>query len=184
VGTSYVRDEQALLNFKRGLKLRACSHCGRVGFLIGHGCLFGYCDASSQRVVRGHRMFCSDRGRRMGCGCTSSVLFGFLMARFMVSHSVLFAFVGKVVGGKTRHGAWKAMARNAMSLQSAYRLWKRLVASQHHIRARLCAVAPPPPSQSISSVAHLLEHTKLLWPSMANGFEEFQLHFQLALFGT
>ena len=106
------------------------------------------------------------------------------MARFMVSLSVLFAFVVNVVGGKTRHGAWKAMARHAMSLQTAYRLWKRIVASQHHMRARLCTAATPPPSLSTSPVSHLLEHMKLLWPSVANSFEEFQLHFQLPLFGT
>ena len=117
----------------------------------------------------------------MGCGCTFSVLFGVHMARFMVSLSVLFAFVASVVGGKTRHGAWKAMTCHAMSLQSAYRLWKQLVASQHHLRTRLCTIAPP---QSISAVAHLLEHMKRLWPSMACGFVEFQLRFQVALFGN
>lgn len=120
----------------------------------------------------------------MGCGCTFSVLFGFQMARFMVSLSVLFAFVASVVGGKTRHGAWKSMAGHAMSLQTAYRLWKRLVGSQHRVRSRLCTVAPPPPSQSNAPVAHLLEHMTLLWPSASCGFEEFQLHFQVALFGN
>ena len=120
----------------------------------------------------------------MGCGCTFSVLLGFHMARFMVSLSVLFAFVANVVGGKTRHAAWKAMTGHAMSLQTAYRLWKRLVASQHHMRARLCTVSPAPPSLSTSPVAHLLEHMKLLWPSMACGLEGFQLYFQLPLLGN
>ena len=120
----------------------------------------------------------------MGCGCTFSVLFVVHMARFMVSLSVLFTFVSSVVGGKTRYGAWKAVAGHAMSLQTAYRLWKQLVASQHHLRTCLCTIAPAPPSQSISAVAHLLEHIKRLWPSMACGFEEFQLHFQVALFGN
>lgn len=106
------------------------------------------------------------------------------MARFVVSLSVLFAFVANVVGGQTLHCAWRAMTSHAMSLQTAYRLWKRLLASQHHMRTRLCGALPPPPSQSNSALAHLLEHMKLLWPSMANSFEEFQLHFQLALFGS
>ena len=51
-----------------------CPHRLVAGFLILHSFLYGYrYPDSSARMLRGQRVFCSNRGRRKGCGRTFSV---------------------------------------------------------------------------------------------------------------
>jgi hypothetical protein len=74
-----------------GLKLTPCSHCRQTGALIGHGLLRGYAERSSDVVVRGRRIFCSNRDQRPGCGRTFSVLLSTVPSGFMVRTLTLFA---------------------------------------------------------------------------------------------
>ena len=46
-----------------GLELAWCPHCQQSGALIGHGVLRGYAECTSEVVVRGRRVFCSNRAR-------------------------------------------------------------------------------------------------------------------------
>ena len=55
------------------LKTTPCPHCRAVGTLNRHGTLTGYDDTGPGRAVRGRRAFCSNRGRRPGCGRTVTV---------------------------------------------------------------------------------------------------------------
>ncbi|MCK5543067.1 MAG: hypothetical protein KAI40_10275, partial [Desulfobacterales bacterium] len=59
------------------LKIYACPHCNCCGCLILHGFLYGYDDTDFVR--RGHRIFCSNRNLRSGCGRT----FPMLKSRFI-----------------------------------------------------------------------------------------------------
>ena len=56
------------------LKVTPCPHCRAIGALIRHGYLRGYDEGNLRhKAVRARRIFCSNRGRRPGCGRTFSV---------------------------------------------------------------------------------------------------------------
>jgi hypothetical protein len=155
--------------------------------LIGHGFLRGYAERGSESLVRGRRLFCSNRGLRPGCGRTFSVKLTTVFAGFVVRTLTLWGFAKAVVGGLTRRAAW--LREGALSLSSGYRLWRRLCAAQSALRARLYREAPAPPSTACEPLAQLLAHFGVVVGVGADAetsdpFAGFQLHLQRGLFDT
>src|SRR5690606_18555411 len=132
--------------------------CRQSGTLIGHGFLRGYAERGSGLVVRGRRIFCSNRGKRPGCGRTFSVKLGCVLSGFVVRTLTLWCFVQAVLGGLTLRAAWLVEAAGALSLSSGYRLWRRLSAAQSALRVRLCREAPAPASTAREPLAQLVQH--------------------------
>jgi hypothetical protein len=154
----FVSDEPALDAVLIGIKLVACPYCRQTGALIGHGFLRGYAERSSEVVVRGRRVFCSNRARRRGCGRTFSVKLAAVLCGFLVRTLTLWRFASAVVGGLTRRAAWLLAAGSALSLSSGYRLWRRLRAAQSALRARLWREQPAPSSAAHEPLAQLFAH--------------------------
>jgi hypothetical protein len=157
----FVRDESALSAILFGLKLAACPHCQRTGALNGHGLLRGYAEGDSALVVRGRRVFCSNRAQRPGCGATFSVKLSTVLAGFVVRTLTLWLYASAVVSGLTRRAAWlRATGATGAkpSLSSGYRLWRRLSGAQSALRAQLCREAPAPGSAAHEPLAELLAH--------------------------
>jgi hypothetical protein len=154
----FVRAEPALTDVLLGLKLARCPHCRRSGALIGHGMLRGYAEQTSEVVVRGRRVFCSNRGRRPGCGRTFSVLLSMVLSGFVVRTLTLFRFASAVLSGLTRRSAWLDAAAGALSTSSGYRLWRRLDGAQSWLRARLCRAATPPLCDAREPLGQLFAH--------------------------
>ena len=102
----FVRGRDELDGLLRRAKLIACRHCGRTGTLIGHGELRGYDTRSTERIVRGRRLFCSNRYRRPGCGRTFSVLLPERLRGFVVPTTILACYVASVIDGLSRKAAW------------------------------------------------------------------------------
>jgi hypothetical protein len=141
----------------RAAKLHQCPHCKRSGTLIGHGFLRGYAEHGSERVIRGRRLFCSDRFLRPGCGRTVAILLDTIMRAFSVRSTTLFELAMAAVSGGSIRAAWQSAARS-FSLSSAYRLWHRLLDAQSYLRTRLLSVCPPPPSLASDPLAQLYGH--------------------------
>lgn len=152
-----------------GLKLAACPHCHRTGALIGHGFLRGYAERGSDVEVRGRRFFCSDRGRRTGCGRTTSTKLRTVLSGYVVRTLTLWCFVQAVLDGFTRRAAWLREACGVPSLSSVYRLWRRLCEAQTSLRTRLCREARPPPSTACEPLAQLFAHAAVMVGSDACG---------------
>jgi hypothetical protein len=179
-----VRDESGLCGVLFGLKLTPCPHCRQTGALIGHGFLRGYAERGSDVVVRGRRIFCSNRGQRPGCGRTFSVLLGAVLSGFVVRTLTLFCFATAVLSGLTRRAAWLREARGALSLSSGYRLWRRLSGAPATLRGRLCRIAPPPDSVARQPLAQLLAHVVLVvGESEADPFSALQNRLQQGMLG-
>jgi hypothetical protein len=179
----FVASERELGLRELGVELWTCPHCKRSGTLIGHGYLRGY----AERVVRGRRLFCSNRGRRPGCGRTLSVKLATVVSGFAVRTVTLFRYASAVVAGQTRRAAWLSTAAGAMSLSSGYRLWRRLSAAQSALRARLCREAPAPASRAREPLAALVAHTSSVVGAVATAagldlFAAFQSRFGQGFF--
>lgn len=139
----------------------------------------GYAERSSEEVVRGRRIFCSNRGQRSGCGRTFSVLLGSVLSGFVVRTLTLLCFARAVLSGLTRRAAWLLEAQGALSLSSGYRLWRRLDQAQATLRGRLWRMAPPPDSAKREPLAQLLAHLVLVvGQSEADPFSALQIRLQ------
>ena len=165
----------------RNAKLLLCPHCKHSGTLIGHGLLRGYAEHGGERVIRGRRLFCSDRFLRQGCGRTVAILLDCVIPRFSVRATTLFDFTKVVVQGVTRRAAWLNAAVNALSLSSGYRLWERLLGAQCYLRTKLTSLSSPPASDTTEPLAQLLEHFASALGACRCSFEQFQSQLQSAI---
>ena len=110
------------------------------------------------------------------------MLFGAMVAGFVVRALTLFRFVELVVAGLARNAAWQAASASALSVSSGYRLWQRLRGAQSSLRTRLCRECPPPACRHGEPLASLLEHFRAVFPSAGCPFSESQVHFGRGLF--
>ncbi len=176
----FCRSEAELEQARLTLKLVACPHCKCVGFLIGHGLMWGYADKGNDRVVRGRRVFCSNRYRRRGCGRTFALCLAEVLCGFMVRARTLWDYFLGVSQGQSRKAAWES-AGAAFSLTSGYRLWRAFEQAQAKIRALLCRQCPPPPSSTAQPLTQLIEHMQCAFPSTDCPLELFHCRFQTSL---
>jgi hypothetical protein len=121
----------------RNAKLHLCPHCKQSGTLIGHGFLRGYAERGTELVIRGRRLFCSDRFLQRGCGRTVAIWFDNLLPGHTVRATTLLDFAKAVVGGTSRRAAWQMASTKALGLTSGYRLWQRLSHAQSYLRTKL-----------------------------------------------
>lgn len=177
--TRFVDDEVAL----RALDAKAvrCPHCGRHGTLNAHGWLFGYAEVGSTRVVRGRRLYCSNRFRRPGCGRTFSVLLSHMLAGFTVTTKTLARFVRAVVAGACRKVAWEHSAGAGLVLRSGYRLYQRLHRAQSALRTNLSGICPAPDTQSTLPMAQLAAHFDAALGPAVDVLARFQSRLQVSL---
>jgi hypothetical protein len=125
------------------LKQTACPHCQAIGTLNRHGSLVGYDDQSPPRkTLRARRIFCSNRGRRPGCGRTFCIWKSSTIRRLSLTTRTLWAFLKQAV----IHGI--AATIRAMkchrSPRTWHRVWKRIRLAQSRIRTALQGRGPPP----------------------------------------
>lgn len=180
---SFVRDLDALDEALLNAKLTPCPHCRRTGMLIGHGMLWGYAERACETVVRGRRLVCSKRGRRMGCGRTFSVRISSVIARFTVRTHTLSRMLTAVVKGSSLKAFWERELPFGLCLRSGYRLWHRLLAAHSLLRTALHSKAPVPPTDDSRPFAQLLAHLHSVLGTSDCVLGAFQYEFQRGLFG-
>lgn len=145
----YAPSEIELAQVSAQARQWACPHCGRHDTLNGHGFLRGHvANAPGQQAVRGRRFFCSDRGRRPGCGKT----FGVFLAQVIVQASVRTAswwrFIAARLSGASGLAAWET-ARSGFSLEAARAWWRRWRQHESAVRTALWRGREPPPGKGL-----------------------------------
>lgn len=177
----YYSNSVELNQYLETIKFVPCPHCGKVGFLNRHGFLKGYPLKGSNKMVRGCRVYCSNRNNRTGCGRTCSLLLSTLLLGFSIGTGLLWGFVEKVLSGNSRKHAWEEL-NTGLPVENAYRLWNRLVKEQSRLRTHLCRKTGPPVCASNNPMAQLIAHLDCAFPSSKCGFSAFQDYFQAPLF--
>lgn len=137
----FYRDEAEWIEISSQLKLMACPHCKVVGNLIRHGALQGF-DEDRRIVLRAHRVFCSRRHRRRGCGRTVSVWLADKIKRLKVTTRRLWDFLQQAVSG-TIETAIRAL-HSRFCDRTWQRVWARFNAAQSQVRTALANRSPPP----------------------------------------
>ena len=160
--------------FYTRIKLHTCPHCNLIGCLILNGLLKGF-DESGNRIKRGHRIFCSNRKKRTGCGRTFSIL----QSDFIKHHSVrareLWTFLKKATTGFPIIRAFKESIPH-MNISSGYRLLRTFRLRQSHIRTRLKTIKDPPVVSIDSPAFQTIMHLEEVFP--ISPISSFQHQFQ------
>jgi hypothetical protein len=179
----YVESEAEFMEYSQTLKGVACPRCRVVGCLIRHGRLYGYPAGNRTRGPRGWRIFCSNRGRRGGCGRTHSVLLAELLARRIVSTVGLWQLLHGIGCGLSVKAAWER-AHTVFCPDTAYRLWKAFCGRLSALRTALCRQTAPPRTGNRHPALQTIAHFLVAFPKARNPLQSFQLQTQLAVLSS
>lgn len=166
----FYRTEEEWKKWVERLKLMACPHCRLVGRMIRHGCLVGY-DESQRRSLRAHRIYCSNRHARDGCGRTISVWLAKKIRRLSLSTHVVWRFVRQVIAGSIAAATRSMTERSDRTWQ---RLWKRFQLAQSSLRTALLKRHPPPKLSSDRPEAQVIAHLQATFPQAECPLAAFQ----------
>ena len=175
----FYNSQQEFKQLHLNLKQIQCPHCKAIGFLILHGFLYGYNESSDEpKNIRGHRIFCSNRKNRNGCGKTFSILFAGLLKNHTVTARSFWNFFKKLLKHINIFRTFK-ITQPSFSISSAYRLFKKFSFSQSKIRTNLIQKKPPPAiKNTIAPIIETIMHIKHAFNKNHNPIESFQNHFQ------
>jgi hypothetical protein len=180
----YYESENAFEQIHEQLKRYPCPFCHLIGCLILHGFLSGYSDTNGgSRTRRGHRIFCSDRDNRSGCGRTVSILLARFIKHFLFTAHTIWKILANIVSGMCK---MKAMQDTAayLSRSAPYRLWHRLRVNATHIRTCLLKVAAPPNTDSTVPELQTIKHLETAFADPPNPISSFQMYFQISFFAV
>jgi hypothetical protein len=167
-----------------GLKQMACPFCGAVETLNCHSKLYGNDPDSHQGspTQRGQRVWCSDRGRRGGCGRSFSIYLADVLPRHTVTARWLGRLLERLLAGDSTRAAFHAL-RPPFPLDTLYHLLQRLRRRLPDLRTRLCRQLKPPESHQSDPLLQTAEHLQIVLGAAASAPEAFQLRFQHPLMG-
>ena len=169
-------------DFHARIKLILCPHCKKSGFLILHGGAYGYSEQENSRILRGHRIYCSNRNNRNGCGKTFSILAAGLLPGFIISAQSLWLFLESILNGFCLAHAFRT-AKCAMTPSSVYRLYKKFALNQMRIRSFLSRIKDPPALKHVKSpFLQTILHLKTAFDNTVCPVTEFQFRFQTSFF--
>jgi hypothetical protein len=165
------------------LKQQRCPRCGKIETLNRHSLLRGNDPAqASGQVVRGQRVFCSNRGQRGGCGGTFSLVLADVLPRHTLNASLVWRWLVEVLAGLSIKAAAEKL-RLPFALETVYRLRRGLQRSLDLMRTRLCREQPPPASTNTDPLLQTVEHLRTVFPDSECPLAAFQLHFQRPFLG-
>lgn len=161
------------------LKQYPCPHCRVTGTLILHGYLRGYdLNKINKKIIRGRRIFCSNRDRRKGCGRTWSVMLATMLKGFIVQTFHLWGFLNNIANGMNIFRSFN-IAKISLSPTSIYRLYKRVRLNQPHIRSLLLRRSKPPSDiRHKDPLVKTIRHLALSFQNMDDPPAVFQFLFQ------
>ena len=127
-------------------------------------------------------MFCSNRGRRGGCGRSFAIFFTRVLPRHSLDAALWSGLMQALVAGSAIKSAWENL-RTGFSLESAYGLVRRTRGRLAWLRPLCCRFAPPPPSAHTDPLPQTIAHLRLVLNGATDLAAAFQGRFQQPLLG-
>jgi len=138
--------------------------------------LYGYGDSDSSIIKRGHRIFCSNRNNKNGCGKTFSILKSIFITNFIICADTVWNFLEKVGSGNTLAEAFRNTG-STMGKTTCYRIFKKFCFNQPRIRTRLLNTKSPPVLNCAKDpFIQTIHHLAAVFQNCP--ISEFQHHFQ------
>jgi hypothetical protein len=131
---------------------------------------------------RGQRVFCSNRGRRDGCGRTFFIVLAGVLPRHTFTASLAWRWLVELLAGLSLKAAVEKL-RLPFALETVYRLRRRLRQGLDQVRTRLCREQTPPASAQADPLLQTVEHLRQVLSCSPCPLADFQLHFQQPFLG-
>jgi hypothetical protein len=165
--------------FYSKLKQTPCPHCKRLQHLILHGPLYGYDDKDADNIiVRGHRIFCSNRNKRQGCGRTFSLLASHILKNFILSGYSFWSFLRNIALKWNKLKSFQDL-HLSFSNTTVYRLWSLFDHNQSYIRSVLFRNASPPILlREHNPLLQTIHHINTIFKEKPCPISAFQQHYQ------
>jgi len=165
------------------LKQRPCPYCGKVGTLNIHDKIYGNkSDDKTDRCLRGQRGWCSNRGKRGGCGKTISFVFSWVLPRHSFTADILDHTLTELSSGssvKTAH----ERCRTLLSLQGLYHLIKRFSLRIDALRTKLIEKSKPTVSTLSDPILQTFQHLQTVFSLDPCAISAYQQDFQVPIMG-
>lgn len=154
-----------------------CPFCSLIGCLILNGCLYGYTEDSAVMAKKGHRILCSNRKNRKGCGRSFSILRADCIRYFRISAITLWIFLCGLMKNLPVIKAFRNTG-SRMVQTTAYRIYNRFKTCQPRIRSFLSRITGPPHMpDSIDPVVQTISHLTNAFPHSPCPVSEYQCFF-------
>ena len=140
--------------FLNQLHLLVCPFCGATETFVRHGFIRGYI-SPVQRGIRAWRVHC--KRKRGGCGRAPSVRLAENLMHRCLTATPLWSFLLALLQAPSVKAAWETCGIR-LSLDTGYRLYKRLGLVQSILRTHLHSRAPPKRKCAGSTLLQVVEH--------------------------
>ena len=161
--------------FLSRLPLLTCSFCGAVGTLVRHGYIRWF-HSPEKSGIRAWRIRCKKSPRRRGCGRAPSIRLGESLPRRCFDARQLWAFIQALRQARSIKAAWEK-ADIPLSLDTGYRLYRRLNRCQSVLRTQLYARAPPPKIKTGAPLFQVFAHLQAAFGDLGP-IRAYQEYFQ------
>ena len=169
----YLTEQEFEKRIHTHLQLFPCPRCGLYGRLILHGFL-----RTKSGIERGHRIFCSNRGHKRGCGKTCSCLqASVLMHKSISAHDFWMFLFSHFQGHTKKYGL--SLSILSFSSSTVYRLYRLFLCNLTHIRSFLARDGKPPPAGGTQQPSsHTIMHLAAFAQKEVCPVIQFQNQFQ------
>lgn len=153
-----------------------------MGALILHGILYGQILLEVEtKQKKGHRIFCSNRNRRQGCGKTFPLRMATVIRSTSIKTQQLRTFLQNLCSGTPIIHALE-IEPCYYSTSSRYRLYHKFKRRQPAIRTKLSELSRPPTiHESKNPLLETFEHLKAAFKDAPCCIAAFQNHFQTSI---
>lgn len=171
----FFRSETEIQVFLARLPFLSCPFCGAAGTLVRHGYIRWF-HSPQESGIRAWRIRCKKSPRRPGCGRAPSIRLRDTLFRRCFNAKQLWAFIRALQQARSVKSAWERAAI-PLSMDSGYRLYRRLCLCQSILRTHLCARAPPPKGKAGVPLLQMFTHLREAFVSGCP-IAAYQEHFQ------
>lgn len=134
------------------------------------------------QIVRGQRVFCSDRGQRSGCGKTFPLFLAGILPRHTFNATLLWALLRQLLGGAAIKAAAEILTL-PFSLEAVYGIVRRCRHRLDAARSFLSREHPAPVSGQTDPLLQTLEHLRETFARESCALAAYQRRFQSAWLG-
>ena len=129
-------------------------------------------------MLRGQRVFCSDRGQRGGCGRTFSIWSADILPRHTFTAPFLWQLLCGLLEGSSIKAAFEALGSPPFALETCYHVLQRLREQLSEVRSLLSREQKSPSSAQTDPLLQTVEHLRRVFPKSSCPLVDFQIHFQ------
>ena len=164
---------------KYTIKILKCPYCGEYGMLVLHGYIYGQ-NEMRNTVIKGRRVFCSNRYRRKGCGRTIAYCLANFIRQSFLCAKTAWKFLSEILKGSSIEKAYNSLNTSyTISISALYLFWNKFRLKTDTIRSAISNHFLLSPSYANCPYRETIFHLEEVFSNAySNPIESYQRQFQ------